>query len=402
MLANLGLTCVGPGPIRDSLITKLCPEKVTIDLDTARLQFRKAGSTLTLSARCIACQVFLDIEQCLTKIGIEIQSEDTICAQPGCVLPAIHMSGRCSRHLDSLLVEARRKVTATSLSAARNTLESASRKRWTYPPEYNIVRCRTEEILQGSRPGSDLVVLDDEFSPASGQLWEFALIEYVSGNILISTTVKQQGGIDHHTPGDDLFLRFMSQAKARSVYAPSRHSRIDHMEVREIASALQQLGISQDTIFIVYHTSKTDLQMLRKLLVSEGYDHILPPDRNCVPIINILKPNIFKDIPKEQRFPLALEFLFPLLYPRHRLIGLNHQALVDCQQTRLVCKAFDELCRPVDKRGEMWQPDTVSSSSQISILSWLRGKGADSNGKNLHPINIMPSNTINRPKDAET
>ena len=142
--------------------------------------------------------------------------------------------------------------------------------------------------------------------------------------------------------------------------------------------------------------------MLRKLLVSEGYDDILLPDRNCVPIINILRPNIFKDMPKEQRFPLALEFLFPLLYPRHHLIGLNHQALVDCQQTRLVCKAFDELCRPVDERGEMWQPDTVSSSSQTSILNWLRGKGADGNGNNLHPMNIMPSNTINRLEDAET
>lgn len=196
------------------------------------------------------------------------------------------MSGRCSRHLGSLLVGARRKVTATSLDAARNTLESASRKRWAYPPEYNIVRCRTEEILQDSRPGSDLVVLDDEFSPASEELWEFALIEYVSGNKLISTTVKQQGGNDHHIPGDDPFLRFISRAKARSVYALFRYSRIDYMEVRGIASAFQRLRTSQDTIFIVYHTSKTDLQMLRKLLVSKRHDHILPPDKNCVPIIN--------------------------------------------------------------------------------------------------------------------
>ena len=105
--------------------------------------------------------------------------------------------------------------------------------------------------------------------------------------------------------------------------------------------------------------------MLRKLLISEGYDNLLPPDRDCVPLINILRPNIFKDIPKVQQFPLALEFLFPLLYPRHHLIGLNPQAPVDCQQTRLVCKAFDELCKPVDQRGEEGQPETVARSSQI-------------------------------------
>lgn len=194
----------------------------------------------------------------------------------------------------------------------------------------------------------------------------------------------------------------MSQAKASSVYASSRKSTMEHMSVQEIASALQRLGISQDTVFIVYHTNRADLQILRKLLVSEGYDNLLPPDRNCIPLINILRPNIFKDIPKEQRFSLSLEFLFPILYPRHHLIGLNHQALVDYQQTRLVCKAFDELCKPVDERGEEWQPETVARSSQTSILDWLRDEEADGNDNHLHPVNIMSTNIINRLEDAET
>ncbi|KAH8889396.1 hypothetical protein GQ53DRAFT_652574, partial [Thozetella sp. PMI_491] len=385
MLGNLGLRCIGPESTHDSLVTRRCPEEVTIDLDTARLGLRKAKGTLTLSARCIACQVVIDIRNMLTRKGIEIQSGDTVCVQPSCVLRAIHMPGRCPRHLGSLMTEATGKKTVTSRSAAQSILESTSRNRWTYPPEYNIVRSRTEEILQGRRPGSDLVVLDDEFSPASKQLWEFALIEYVSGNELINTTVKHRDKIDHHTPGDDPFLRLMSQAKSSSVYASSRRSSIGHMNVREIASSLQRLGISQDTIFIAYHSSATDLQVLRRLLVSEGYDNILPPDRNCIPLINILRPNIFKEIPKEQRFSLSLEFLFPLMYPRHHLIGLNHQELVDYQQARLVCKAFDELCKPVEERGEVWQAKTVATSSQTSILDWLQDEGAG--GK----INMFPS-----------
>jgi hypothetical protein len=48
------------GNIRDSLITKRCPEEVTIDLDTARLELRKAKGTLTPSARHIACQAGTD------------------------------------------------------------------------------------------------------------------------------------------------------------------------------------------------------------------------------------------------------------------------------------------------------------------------------------------------------
>lgn len=48
------------------------------------------------------------------------------------------------------------------------------------------------DILQGKRQGSDLVILDDEFSLASRQLWEFAIIERVSGKVLINTTIKHQ------------------------------------------------------------------------------------------------------------------------------------------------------------------------------------------------------------------
>jgi len=73
------------------------------------------------------------------------------------------------------------------------------------------------------------------------------------------------------------------------------------------------------------------------------------------------------------------------MYPRHQLIGLNHQALVDCEQTRLVCMAFDELCRPIEERGEDWQSDTVVGSAQLSILNWLQDKHTVDNndGKTL-------------------
>lgn len=118
MLGSLGLKCIGPEPIRNSLITRRCPEGATIDLDTARLNSCKAKGIMTLSARCIACQAVINIRQFLTKQGTEIQPEDTVCVQSGCVLQAVHMSGKCPRHLGSLLTEGRRENTAARLSAA--------------------------------------------------------------------------------------------------------------------------------------------------------------------------------------------------------------------------------------------------------------------------------------------
>lgn len=74
---------------------------------------------------------------------------------------------------------------------------------------------------------------------------------------------------------------------------------------------------------------------------------------------------------RSKSFPLALEVLFPVIFPRHSLIGLNHHALADCQQTRLVLHAAIELTKPVKERGNGWNPERIAGNSQTSIRSWL-------------------------------
>jgi hypothetical protein len=119
-----------------------------------------------------------------------------------------------------------------------------ARKRWNFPSRYDIVRRRIEDILQGKRPGSDLVILDDEFSPTSQQLWEFAIIERVSGQVVINTCVEHPDGVDHDMWGAHSLLRRMSRTKAAQVFSPSRIRNTGRMNVDEIASKLQQAGIT--------------------------------------------------------------------------------------------------------------------------------------------------------------
>ena len=73
----------------------------------------------------------------------------------------------------------------------------AARKRWTYGPVYRNVFKRIEEIQRNERPRSDLVVLDDEYSFASRQLWEFAIVDYVSWETLINTRVNYENVLNH-------------------------------------------------------------------------------------------------------------------------------------------------------------------------------------------------------------
>ncbi|RSL43180.1 hypothetical protein CEP54_015183 [Fusarium duplospermum] len=206
---------------------------------------------------------------------------------------------------------------------------SATQRMWSFPLSYRKVLRRIEEIQQGKRSGSDLVILDDEYSPSSRQLWEFAIIERVSGRTLINTTIEHQNGIDHNEVKPYPFMKWLSRSKASTVYSPCRLS-IDSMTVHQVASKLKEVGITPNTIILVYQVSTTDLRLLRELLESSGYFDILPPDENCVPMLQPLRENLSKGQPAHRRICLSLENLFPVMFPRHSLIGLNHQALVDC------------------------------------------------------------------------
>ncbi|KAH7328011.1 hypothetical protein B0I35DRAFT_6299 [Stachybotrys elegans] len=174
------------------------------------------------------------------------------------------------------------------------------------------------------------------------------------------------------------FREWWSKRQAQRIYSSSRPpGSIDHMDVHSVAEKLQGAGITRDTMILVWHTSTRDLDILKGFLESAGYTGILPPKENCIPLIQVMRMNLSEGAAGYRMFPLGLEVLFPVMWPRHSLIGLNHQALVDCQQTRLICMGFDELCRPIEERGAEWRPETVAKTAQTSLDSWLQKKSID-------------------------
>ncbi|KIW66493.1 hypothetical protein PV04_05824 [Phialophora macrospora] len=140
-----------------------------------------------------------------------------------------------------------------------------------------------------------------------------------------------------------------SKIQATKVFSLRRQN-IDSMTVHQVAQKLKQTVIHPGTIILVWAVNIGDLRMLRNFLASAGYFDILAPDENCIPLIHVLGPNL----PKigQSQIPPRLEVLFPIKFPRHQLTGLNRAALVDCQQTRLICRVFEQLCMPVHKAGE--------------------------------------------------
>jgi hypothetical protein len=375
-LTNLGLKCVGPSILKRE-IDEPCPNSAIIDLDTARLLTKKRHASnshrLHLDCRCITCHAEYRVRECVAKSSLHLQVPGYLCTRPGCSRPCIDGTAGCDLHLWGLSFDSTPKIDLRPLQEA---FKATTCTRWVASPTYDVVRQRLSDVRDGKRPGSDLVILDDEYSFASKQLWEFSLIERVSGNVLINTTIVHQDGLDH-TPVGSRYVKMWSKIQAMKVFS-SRRQNIDSMTVHQVAQKLKQTGIHPGTIILVWAVNIGDLRILRNFLESAGYFDILPPDENCIPLIHVLRPNL----PKigQSPFPLRLEVLFPVMFPRHQLIGLNHAALVDCQQTRLICMGFDQLCMPVEKRGKDWQPESVARISQTSVLDWLEKENETEEG----------------------
>lgn len=49
--------------------------------------------------------------------------------------------------------------------------------------------------------------------------------------------------------------------------------------------------------------------------------------------------------------------MFLTLFSHAELVGLNHQALVDCQQTRLIMTVIEEFAKPIGSPGRLEYPD---------------------------------------------
>ena len=382
-LIHLGQRCkgsgVGSGLLR--VAAEKCQNEVVIDFDTARL-FCHDGRMM-LDGRCISCRATVRLTKLLRSCGLEIQDlGKELCTKDGCTRRSFRMSGSCIRHLyddaNAISPDEWGPAKKADMRFLRNVFQSAVRVKWKSSPAYERVQELTHEIAQGKRAGSDLVILDDEWSPGSNQLWEFAMVEKVSGKVLINTRVKHPNGLDHGAFGSASFLQRVGEAKAKRVYSSnSQESNADLLTADETASKIKAAGITSNTVILVWGANRFDLAVLRQYLESAGHYGILPPLENCIPLTQFFRDNLPKKSGRHKGFPLNLEVLFPILFPGHGLIGLNHRALEDCLQTRLILLAFEELCKPVSKRGKAWEPESITTMEQRSVIRWFRAEDHD-------------------------
>ncbi|KAF9760927.1 hypothetical protein IL306_004055 [Fusarium sp. DS 682] len=324
-----GRKCLGPGLGTRYFVTEKCPFDTEIDFDTARLKLRrihKGIQKLSLDGEYVACRPTKQARLSLNRIRAY-----------------------------------KDKLSEYDLKTLRKKYDVATQKSWSYEnpyrregwneeKDYERVLKRKEDIEFHGGRDPDLVLLDLEWTFTDRRVTEIAIIGRVSGKTLLNALVDDTSGQSSRFPG-----------------VQSQNHKLQRLTVDEIASAIIEAGITPKTLVLVWHQSCTDLQLLRQLLEGGGHYNILPGDENCIPLIQLFRLNL-RRLGPEKLYPLKLEVLFPVVFPQSDLVGRNHQALVDCHQTRLLCEDFDELRKPYDQRSPEWKRDRLFKQSNRSII----------------------------------
>lgn len=114
------------------------------------------------------------------------------------------------------------------------------------------------------------------------------------------------------------------------------------------------------------------------MLSRAGYQDILPPLENCIPITNHYTVGL--PAPRKGRsFSARLDQLLPLLFASHPLVGTNHNAEPDIAMLRLMVLLLIELQKSPRRRDLTGFPqstqDFVTSGPIPSgfLDEWLQG-----------------------------
>jgi hypothetical protein len=246
-------------------------------------------------------------------------------------------------------------------------LGAALGRKWPLQQSFLEVVNQLQRVRDGKEAEASLLILDLEFIASSRRVLEIALGDFNSGKVLLDVrvdnecTTKELLTKPDGRPIVDRSDRIRGLKSLTSVYGsvdPGKCS--GKRTASEIAEMIINAGVTRKSIILTWHTSTFDLDLLRELLESAGYDDVLPPTENCIPMINHFRPGLpGKDKKTGKAFTTKLDMLFPLLFAGHELVGKNHRALPDILILRLMILLLIQLQKPPLERDLAEFPTTT-------------------------------------------
>jgi hypothetical protein len=231
-------------------------------------------------------------------------------------------------------------------------------------PEFKQVITQLEKIRARQDQESSLLVLDTEYlrTVTPPKLLEVGLVQLNSGKVLVDAI------IDHECYTKDLLLNLDRTVNDRAKIAISMatlqkvYSSLDITQTcrkktaKDLAETLKNSGVSPKSTILVWHRGWTDIDLVRDFLESAGYSDIWPPRQNCVRVLYDFRKHLPYNPKTGLQISRDLEFLFPVLFPGHELIGKNHRALPDAQMLRLLSLLLVQLSKLPEDRDLLHLP----------------------------------------------
>lgn len=355
-----------------------CPFQTTLDLDNSYLHMstltESDSHTIKLNKRCVSCWARhrLTVVLATRQLFASAEDQQSTCAKNGCFQTKWFGTRYCYRHADDESGTNWHSVPrydpaqiSSEFRGRQLHFMSAASKQLTSSEDIQLAMSRAAEVRAGHRQGTELIILDIEFN-RSGQVKEVALIEYVSGRVLLDTLVKPQAPPELSQLKLAYRRGLIDHLWSRKLDSSGTNTDQD-LDVWAMAKVLEDSGITKDSVILVWHSTYYDLTLLHNFLESAGANSTLPSRANCVRLV----PHVRANVPPHngKPFPASLSTIFPILFPHHELVGRNHRALVDCQQTRLIMMAFEEFAKPIGSPGRLEFSDI--KPTQQTLENWL-------------------------------
>ncbi|KAJ5711245.1 hypothetical protein N7488_005401 [Penicillium malachiteum] len=329
--------------------TELCPNATTISSETGLLA-RNHGR-VHLRIRCAPCQARKDFNKILLTYDLRAEPDQTACENKKCFKALWEGSRYCKHHMKEWVPEMPIRREA-SMKKVRDLFLKAASKQWS-PMGLPMTRI-LEKVELDENATSDLLFVDTEFSTRRHRLYQLSICDSKERKKLDCFPIYNEGQTSQARSSLDLkgvSYRVKGWEKKMST---GQGFAIDRgFNAKMVTEKLEEL-VSDETIFIAWAGWALDVEYARDWLEEEEVSHHLPANEKVCLLYPEFKENVKKWIGdkcfKGHSFPLTLPFLFSLLFQGHDLVGWNHDALVDAQQTSILHRLFLDLCKPPEKR----------------------------------------------------
>ncbi|KAI5863071.1 hypothetical protein GGS23DRAFT_596840 [Durotheca rogersii] len=207
-----------------------------------------------------------------------------------------------------------------------------------------------DSIQAEESPVSALRFIDLEYNSSTRRVFEIGMCD-ANGTVTMDCLTSYGSKALHAVTNDDTVVeRRIDGIIETSV--KQHHCAHGSITAKQVADELRLQGISQETIFVSWHSNAFSLSLSREWLESEGEYGVLPPGPHCIPTIPYFRRNLGDVKSKNGRdFPLSLPTMSPtMMTPRHELYGRNRHAIIDAQQLKCMTDVFGTLCRLQDRR----------------------------------------------------